>query len=346
VPSIAVAGHLCLDVSPSLSPHARVQPGALIEVGPLSVTLGGSVANTGRALVGLGADVVPYASVGDDELGSLLLAKLAAEGFTDPRLSVSPDLSTSYSLVLEQSGIDRTFWHHTGANSHFDGSEVTTDNHSLLHVGYPPLLPGLLHNTAHNLQQLFSRARQAGVTTSVDLAVVDPHSDVGALDWDSMLSSIFAHTDIATPSLDDLTSALRIDEPYSPGLVDRLADRMLADGVAVVVISAGQHGLHLRTAPAKRLAAGGHVLAPLAHSWADCALTVPPLTVDNPVTTTGTGDASTAGLLVGVTRGATPQQAAALAVACSAAVMRGQRITPDNVIQLDSGLTSVFSPHV
>jgi sugar/nucleoside kinase (ribokinase family) len=342
VQSIAVAGHLCLDVSPLISDHARVEPGALFEVGPLSVTLGGSVANTGRILANLGSEVVPYATVGDDELGSLLLAKLAAEGFTTPHLAVSNTLATSYSLVIEPSGQDRTFWHHTGANAEFDGSAVTPDNHSLLHVGYPPLLPGLLGDNARNLTALFARAREAGVTTSVDLAVVDRQSAVGALNWEAMLASIFSLTDIATPSLDDLTSALGIDEPYSPELVDRLADQMLSQGVAVVAISAGQYGLRLRTSSAKRLLAGGPVLAPLADTWADAAVTVSSLPVDNTVTTTGAGDASTAGLLYALTRGASPDQAAALAVACSAAVISGQSITPDNVITLDSHLASVF----
>ena len=342
MPSIAVAGHLCLDISPQLSEHARVEPGALFDIGSLSVTLGGSVANTGRALANLGIEVVPYATVGDDELGSLLLAKLAAEGFTSPQLSTSPSLATSYSLVIEQSGQDRTFWHHTGANAHFDGSAVGTDNHSLLHVGYPPLLPGLLPDNGKNLRDLFARARQAGLTTSVDLAVVDRQSAIGQLDWNAILASIFSVTDIATPSLDDLTSALGIDEPYSAELVDALADKMLSQGVAVVAISAGSHGLRLKTASRDRLLAGGPILAPLADSWADIALTVEPVAVEQSVTTTGAGDASTAGLLYGLIQGASPDEAMALAASFSAVVISGHTITPDNVIKRDSRVSSVF----
>lgn len=340
--SIAVAGHLCLDITPLSAERARIDPGSLIEVGPLAITLGGSVANTGGALADLGAHVVPYATVGDDALGSLLLSKLAAEGFAHPHLSVSRSLATSYSLVIEHSGTDRTFWHHTGANAAFDGSAVDVAEHSLLHIGYPPLLPGLLDNSGENLRDVFAKARSAGVTTSVDLAVVDRNSTVGALDWDAILSSIFAHCDIATPSFDDLTSAFGSDEPYSPDLVDRFADRLLAEGVAVVAISAGQHGLRMRTASQERLLAGGKILAPLARSWADRSLTVPPLRVDHPVTTTGAGDASTAGLLYALSQGATPEQSVALAIACSAAVISGMRPTPETVTQLDSTVSHVF----
>jgi sugar/nucleoside kinase (ribokinase family) len=244
--------------------------------------------------------------------------------------------------VFVKPGTDRTFWHHTGANDDFDGRSVDVRGHELLHVGYPSLLPGVLVDGAHPLVELLSRAREAGATTSVDLAVVDPDSAVGTLDWASLLGHVWSECDIASPSLDDLTSALRIDEPYSPALVDRLADGMLAAGVAVAAISSGSNGLHLRTASAARLRAGGSVLAPLANAWADRSLTVPPLRVENPRTTNGAGDASTAGLLFAMTRGASPEQAAALALASSAAVIRGERPTASAVVALDPSLRPLF----
>ncbi len=340
--TIAVAGHVCLDVTPRLSEQTRWEPGQLVEVGPLAMSLGGCVANTGVTLADLGAEVTPFATVGDDELGELLLARLSAEGFAAPRLTVSASRSTSYSLVLEQPGIDRTFWHHTGANEEFDGADVEVTGHSLLHLGYPTLLPGLLAQDGRPLVDLLARARAEGVTTSLDLAVADPTSASGAVDWDALLTAAFAQCDIASPSVDDLVSALRIDEPYSPGLVDRLADRMLADGVAVVAISAGRHGLRLRTGSVERLRAAGGVLAPLAEVWADQALTVHPLWVEHPVTTNGAGDASTAGLLFALSRGADPGQAAALAAACSAAIISGNRATPAAVLALEPSTAGLF----
>jgi sugar/nucleoside kinase (ribokinase family) len=340
--SIAVAGHICLDIAPLLSDQARIDPGSLVEVGPLTVTLGGSVANTGGALTSLGMNVFPYATIGDDELGRLLTEKLTEEGFSAPQLSVSPRLATSYSLVIEKEGVDRTFWHHTGANAEFTGAAVDSAQHPLLHIGYPPLLPGLLENNGDTLRHLFAQARAAGVTTSLDLAVVDPDSPVGSLDWEAILRSIFGQTDIATPSLDDLTSALDVDQEYSPEGVEALAEQLITQGVAIVAISAGQHGLHLRTASEKRLREGGAVLAALPDSWADRSITVAPLPVDHPVTTNGAGDASTAGLLFGLSRGATPEQAAELAVTCSAVAMNAARPTPQAVSQLNPALASVF----
>lgn len=341
--SIGVAGHLCLDIAPRLTSEAALRPGRLVEVGALAISLGGCVANTGGALADLGADVTPFAFVGDDDLGALLLAHLEARGFAENHVWISPGSTTSYSLVIESPGTDRTFWHHTGANDEFDGTRVGVVDRDIVHVGYPPLLPGMLVDDGRPLQELLARARTAGATTSLDLAVVDPNSPAGARDWATILHRAFSECDVASPSLDDLTSALRIDEPYSLALVDRLADQMLSDGVAVVGISAGRHGLHVRTGSADRLRSAGAALAPLADRWADRSLTLQPTWIEDAVTTNGAGDASTAGLLFGMLRGASIEQAAALAAACAALVMRGRRTTVAAVTSLSPSLASLMS---
>lgn len=340
---IAVAGHVCLDLRPGLGPHAQLVPGALIGVGPLAVSLGGSVANTGGALVGLGAEVRAAAAVGADELGEILVSKLAAEGFASSRLQASATAATSYSFVIERPGEDRTFWHHTGANDEFDGTDVELEGIGLLHLGYPPLLPGLLPESGRPLRELLARARRAGATTSLDLAVVDAGSPAGSHDWHALLTAALSDCDVVSPSLDDLTSALRIDRPYSPGLVDELAEWMLDAGAAVVAISAGRHGLRVRTSTAARLREAGAMFAGRAEAWAGRALTVPPLPI-TPRTTNGAGDASTAGLLFGIAAGAAPELAGALAAAGSAAVMTTGRVTPEAVTMLDPALAQLFAP--
>lgn len=342
VHSIAAAGHLCLDLFPTLHGAIRLDPGSLTDIGPLRINLGGSVANTGGALIGLGAAVTPYANVGDDDLAPLLRAKLHHAGFDTPQLTVSRGKSTSYSLVIEEPSVDRVFWHHTGANDDFDGSSVSPEQHALLHIGYPPLLPGVLGDTATNLTNLLRRARSAEVTTSLDLAVVDSTSKVGALDWSEILRAVLPLCDIVTPSLDDLTSAWNITEPYSVELVEHLAQKLLDHGVGVAAISAGPHGLHLKTASEQRLTAGGDVLKTVAAEWADKSVTVSALPVQDAVTTTGAGDASSAGLLFGLMAGASPERSCALAVAAAAVSLTGERPTPASVCLLDPTLSEVF----
>lgn len=60
------------------------------------------------------------------------------------------------------------------------------------------------------------------------------------------------------------------------------------------------------------------------------------------MTTNGAGDASTAGLLYAMTRGASIERAVALALACSAVVMSGKRPTASAVCALDASLLPVF----
>jgi len=58
-----VAGHICADLRPKLSGNERIVPGAIIEVGPLDIRPGGSVANTGGDLAALGAQVLLVADL-------------------------------------------------------------------------------------------------------------------------------------------------------------------------------------------------------------------------------------------------------------------------------------------
>ena len=341
--SIAVAGHLCLDFRPNVGETAELAPGRLINVGPLTVDLGGAVANTGGALIALGARVTPSAFVGDDELATLLASKLTAEGFSPPHLTVVPGASTSYSLVIERPGEDRTFWHHTGANEHFDGASIELGDAGILHVGYPSLLPRLLENDAELLVNLLERAKAAGVMTSVDLAVVDPSSPVGQLDWDRILRRISPYTDIISPSLDDLTSALRIDESYSPDLVNRLAQRFLDDGVSIVAISAGHRGMLLRTSAPGRMRSADLLAESHDPEWASRTVMVEPIHVEAPRTTNGAGDASSAGLLFAIVNGASPEEAAALATACSSAVIGGERPTAASITRIAPQLATLFA---
>jgi sugar/nucleoside kinase (ribokinase family) len=310
---VVVAGHLCVD----LAPRARalsLEPGLLTEVGPLDVSLGGSVANTGRALVALGHEVTLAARVGADDLGRIATEHLGRTGLLGAP-TTTPGASTSYSIVLEPDGADRSFWHHVGANAMFDGTEASVDA-DVVHLGYPSLLPALCENDGAALRAFLSRARRTGAVTSVDLAVVDPSSPV---DWRSVLATAMPLIDVITPSADDLRSALGDARATAPELVELL----LGWGAGVVVVSDGARGLSLGAADADRLRASGDALACLADEWAHARVQQPANTLRKHVTTNGAGDAATAGVLSGILRGDSSAAAAARAVRVAAAVIEG-----------------------
>ncbi len=340
---VAVAGHLCLDLVPELLGGERIDPGHLLEVGPLSVRLGGSVANTGGDLADLGYAVDVFATVGDDDLGGLLRGMLEERSGMTPRLRQVAGSTSSYSLVFESPGMDRTFWHHVGSNASFDGSEVQPEQDlDLLHLGYPNLLPGLVADRAAPMRALLARLRSAGVTTSVDLAVLDPRSPTGALDWEQILRLAMSDVDVITPSVDDLASALPghlgVTDQDDAG-VERLAEMLLDWGAGVVAVSAGARGVFLRTADTARLRAAGRALVD-PEAWAGVGEWVEAYPVNRVATTTGAGDAATAGLLSGLLDGWPPQRSGSLAMACAAAVVSGRRPTPDVLATIDPSLAA------
>lgn len=295
---VQVAGHLCIDLVPGLLDSADVTPGRLIQTGPLDLRLGGCVGNTGPDLAGLGLRALLVTSLGDDVLAETVRVMVDAVPGADHRLETVPGGTTSYSVVVEPPGTDRTFWHHVGAIAAFDGRGVDVTAAPLLHVGYLPLLPRLIDRSAAGLVRLFLDARSAAVTTSVDMCVTSSGS--GEVDWADLLTRVLPLCDVVSPSTDDMRSALG-----DPGLPAGEAARWLIErGPAVVMVSDGPRGLVVRTAEASRFASCGasSLLAALPASWHDRRLEIP--VAPGPVVqTTAAGDAATAALLASLHAG-------------------------------------------
>jgi sugar/nucleoside kinase (ribokinase family) len=312
-----VAGHVCVDLVPRLATLPRSAPGDLELVGPLGMAPGGCVANTGCTLAALGAPVEVVGDAGDDELGRTLVRLMTARGVDTGGIRLVPGRSTSYSVVVQPAGHDRSFWHHVGANAEFDGAAVDLTGAGLVHVGYPPLLPALAADGGAGLHAVLSRARAAGLTTSLDLAVLDPASPAAREDWPALLRRVLPLVDVLTPSVDDLRSV------FGPAWNDLDAASLLVElGAAVAMVTAGSAGARLCTAGPERFAEAGVVLAdldPAAWSHGDLRAAAP----DVPVrTTVGAGDAATAGLLFGLLTNLDPERSLDLAMRTA-----GRRLT-------------------
>ena len=325
--SAVVAGHVCVDLTPELPTLPASRPGELTEVGPMRVSPGGCVANTGGDLTALGATVHVVGDAGDDELGAALVQMLATRGMRTDQIRRLPGRSTSYSIVLQPPGRDRAFWHHVGANAAFDGSDVDLSGAGLLHVGYPSLLPALTASGGVALEALLTRARAAGVTTSLDLAVLDPASPAAALDWPALLARVLPLVDVLTPSIDDVRTALHLDADPGPAGLLELARRLVGMGAGIVMLTAGPAGLALSTADAARLAAAGALLADPGRQdeWSAQEHFTPTLPVEVR-TTLGAGDAATAGLLYGLLADLDPVAALQLAAQTAATRVSGEPI--------------------
>jgi sugar/nucleoside kinase (ribokinase family) len=294
---VQVAGHLCVDLQPELSGPAELTPGQLAQVGPLRVQLGGCVGNTGMDLAALGIRSLLVACVGGDDLAGIVTALIAARAQAGHRIALASGMSTSYSVVVQPPGLDRTFWHHVGANAAFGPEVVDPSAAPVLHLGYLPLLPRLIDQDGESLMRLLRSAAAASVTTSIDMCVVDPRAQ--SVDWSALLTRVLPLCDIVSPSLDDMRTALAV-----PNLgAAEAADWLLERGPAVVMVTDGPRDLVLRTADRARFAGAPPrppaVLAALPDSWFDRRLRISPRATPV-VETTGAGDAATAALLAAV----------------------------------------------
>lgn len=303
--SIQVVGQLCVDLKPGLGSTKIAAPGELAVVGPMGISLGGAVGNCGRVLADLGVDVSLSACVGDDELGAMTRRMLGAR-LHAVDLMVTPGVATSYSVVVEPEGVDRSFWHHTGANAAFVGDCAVTATR-LLHFGYPSLTPAMCADGGTPIVRLFDRAHVQGVATSLDLAFVAANSPVRDLDWEALLRTAVAVSDVFCPSWHDLASCLGLPMDVDDAYVSEWADRFLDWGAGVVLITLGERGSCLRVADP-------HRLAPFAtcgidpSAWAGTSTWQVPDVLTDVTTTNGAGDAYKAAFLSRLIEGDSPQQ--------------------------------------
>ncbi len=203
----------------------------------------------------------------------------------------------------------------------------------LFHFGYPPLMRRMYAENGAGLADIFSRARAAGATTSLDMVMPDPTQPGGQADWGAILRRVLPDVTLFVPSLEELLFTLRraryeelasavgaprILETVSPAEISDLAAEVLSYGAAVAVIKLGTRGFYLRSAAdlAARTDLGrGAPTDPAA--WAGRELWAPCFQVQV-VGTVGSGDAAIAGLLTAVLRGQGPVAAVTTAVALGA----------------------------
>jgi len=325
VAQIVVAGHVCLDVIPHLAGIPDLGPGGMMGVGPAALSTGGAVANVGLALHRLGVPVRLMGRIGDDLFGRAVLDLLRS---VDPQLAdgmiVVPGETTSYSVVINPPGVDRSFLHCPGANDTFGGADVRLDRLAgarILHFGYPPAMRRLYRDGGDELRALLVAARGCGLATSLDVCGTDPRGDAGRVDWERFLGRVLPVVDVFAPSLDELGFMLGGDASGTVGL-DRLralAGRALAMGPAIVALKLGDQGLYARTsasAAAFERLCGALALDPVA--WLDREVLSPCFRAARVAGTTGSGDATIAGLLAGLLRGEDPVTVATGATAVGA----------------------------
>lgn len=334
--NITVAGHICLDIFPSIHSQSNVNnllvPGQLNEIGRSSFFTGGVVSNTGQALERLGINTNLIGKVGNDEYSKILLNKLQKESKESTKYMSVSDEDTSYSIVLNFQDTDRIFLHYAGANDTFSSKDIDTESYAnsrIFHFGYPPLMFEIRRNNGEELVKILRAAKEKGVITTLDMAMPDPNIKEGDTDWRKLLEHVLPYVDFFTPSLDEIIFMMdkpkyeelmnNPDKPLNQAVeieyIHDMCNQLLKWGTKGVLLKLGDQGLYFKT---------GDSVQELKDYFGDnCDMwinreIVSPCFKTNIKGTTGSGDSTIAGFLLGLFYHFNPEQAITSAVAVGA----------------------------
>jgi len=335
-----VAGHVCLDITPCFGTTVEgsldelLHPGALVNMDGVVISPGGAVTNVGINLANLGVETSLVALTGGDEFGEIVRSSLGGHGDVSG-IRATDWGATSYTVVLAPPGRDRVFLHDTGANDIFSAADIdydALDRARLFHFGYPPAMRRMHEEEGTELEKLLRRAKERGVTVSLDLSLPDPAGEAGKAPWNRILERSLPYVDIFLPSLEEIafmldeelyhrlleseaSAAATTERPYIFEDLSRLGAQLLRRGVAVAGIKCGVDGFYLATGSEERIAAAGRG-SPSPRAWSDRELFSESYELDKIASATGAGDASIAGFLAACLAGETPD--VAISFACAA----------------------------
>lgn len=267
--------------------------GQLIEVEPIELCPGGIVSNSGTAMARLGMSVAAFSYLGQDDWATLIRQRYELEGINASAMLTHPTAATSTSAVLIDPTGERTFAHCVGAPKLMSKREYLDNLHvfaksKMMLLGYFSLLP----NLEADLPEVLAAIRDTGCKTAIDAA-----GDGGTL---QSLSPILPHLDVYVPSHAEARHQTGHDDPQ------KILETFRNHGApGVIGVKLGEKGALLSDTPDQYI----HVNA-----------ATPPGPV---IDTTGAGDSFYAGLITGLIKGFSLENAGKLAAATGACCVTG-----------------------
>lgn len=280
---IVVADFIC-------APVAKVpEAGGVVMTDGISLAIGGCASNVAVDLARLGKKGAIIGRIGADMPGRFVRDELAAAGVDTTHLMETPNVQTSSTLVVNVRGEDRRFIHTFGANGVFDGFEIAPEllrEAKILYLGGYLLMP---HLSADRVAALLRAAREANVPTVLDVVIPDSQKY-----WERV-QKVLPWTDVFLPNVDEARQLTGLADPLEQAHFFRSA------GAETVAITCGGDGAVL-VSSGKTLRAGKF----------------PVEFVDG----TGSGDAFTAGYIVGLLDGCPPERCLEIGSALGASCVR------------------------
>jgi sugar/nucleoside kinase (ribokinase family) len=266
------------------------EKGHLSLVEGMGIGVGGCAANSGLSLVKLGVDTAVMGKVGRDDFGDFVAGKIEAAGADVSGIGFDDEVGTSATMVMIDSGGERTFIHCIGANATVRPAELDMDlirSAKIFDFAGALVMPGFDGEPAASV---LAAAQDAGVITCMD-TVWDATGR-----WMELLAPCLPHVDYFLPSMSEAVEITGETEP------SKVAQVLLDSGVGTVALKLGEEGCYVR--------------------GADREVSVPAYLVEA-VDGTGSGDAFVAGFIQGLLKGWDLEDTAHFASAVGALCVTG-----------------------
>lgn len=233
---------------------------------------GGCAVNAAIDMAKIGLNVSIIGKIGNDGFGKFISGVLREENVDISGLVTGERSSTSASVVLSDSGGERTFLHCLGANAEFNDTDINygiIGNSKIVFIGGTMLMPSF---DGEPCTRVLKKSKDMGKYTVLDTA----WDSKGR--WMNVLEPCMPYIDLFIPSYEEAVCLSGKEEP------EKIADVFLSYGVKVAAIKLGKDGCYLKAANGEK-----HL--------------IPTYTDVRPVDTTGAGDSFVAGFLTGLTKG-------------------------------------------
>lgn len=269
--------------------------GKLGLIDKLQLYSGGCAMSAAIDLSIIGANVTLLGMIGDDGFGSFLKSELAKYGVNADGLKTTIGVETSASVVLLDSGGERTFLHSIGANgllSELDINYNIIKNSKIVFVAGSMLMPNF---DGLGAATMLKKAKEMGKTTALDTA----WDDKGR--WMNVLQPCLKYVDYFIPSIEEAQMLSGQTEP------EKIAENFFKNGVKHVVIKLGKDGCYVQEHKEKK------------------GVYIPTYNKIKPVDTTGAGDSFCSGFLYGISKNMSMEDACkfANAVATQCVMAKG-----------------------
>ena len=233
MPQVASVGILVADVV-AYPVSGYPERGVCVHVQRMELHVGGCASNTGLALAKLGIETTVIGKVGDDPFGDFLIAELKRHGVRTEGIRRTREAGTSSTMVMVHPDGERSFIHYMGANALFTPDDIDwslIQGCRVFHLAGAFLMPAMDGEPA---AQVLQQARAMGMLTCLDTT----WDATGG--WMETLAPCLPHLDYIVPNYGEASHLTGETDP------ERIADRLLAEGVGTVVIKMGGEGCFVK----------------------------------------------------------------------------------------------------